>query len=88
MFVSSPETCIARIAARVKNGGHFIPDDDVRRRYSRSKLNFLKMYAPIVDYWTLFYNGESQMDMVARKDIDNHLTVFSESLYRLFKEES
>ena len=37
VFVDSPEVCIARIAARVKNGGHYVPDEDVRRRYQRSK---------------------------------------------------
>ena len=86
VFVDSPEVCIARIAVRVKNGGHYIPDDDVRRRYIRSKHNFLKVYAPLACQWTLFYNGASQTDMVARKDIAGHTTIFSESLYNLFTE--
>ncbi len=33
IFISSPETAIARIAGRVKKGGHFVPDEDVRRRF-------------------------------------------------------
>lgn len=86
VFVDSPEVCIARIASRVKNGGHYIPDEDVRRRYVRSKRNFLNVYAPLAGQWTLFYNGASQTDMVARKDSSGRETVFSESLYRLFKE--
>lgn len=86
VFVDSPEVCIARIAARVKRGGHFIPDSDVRRRYVRSKRNFLDVYAPLADRWTLFYNGSSQADIVARKDFDGRTTVFSESLYKLFLE--
>ena len=87
VFVDSPEVCIARIAARVKNGGHYIPDEDVRRRYVRSKHNFLKVYATLACHWTLFYNGASQADMVARKDVTGHTTIFSESLYDLFTEE-
>lgn len=85
-FVDSPEVCIARIAARVKRGGHYIPDEDVRRRYLRSKRNFLDMYAPIVDYWTLLYNGDAQVVMVARKDNGYGTAIFSESLFKLFKE--
>lgn len=85
-FVDSPEVCIARIATRVKNGGHPIPDEDVRRRYFRSKKNFLSAYAPIVDYWTLLYNGDAQVVMVARKDNGLGVTVFSDSLYKMFKE--
>ena len=34
-----PERCIARIRNRVARGAHFIPDDDVRRRYARSVAN-------------------------------------------------
>lgn len=85
-FVESPEICIARIAARVKKGGHFIPDADVRRRYVRSKKNFFSLYAPIVDYWTLLYNGDSQVVMVARKDNGYGTNVFSDALFQLFKE--
>lgn len=85
-FVDSPDVCLARIAARVKNGGHDVPEADVRRRYWRSKRNFLFQYAEIVDYWTLIYNGDSQAVMVARKDNGNGTTVFSEALLKLFKE--
>ena len=86
IFVDSPEVCIARIAARVRSGGHFIPDSDVRRRYARSKRNFWKVYAPLVDQWTLFYNGDAQTHMVARKSADGAISVFSEPLLALFKE--
>lgn len=87
VFVTTPEVCIARIAARVRRGGHPVPDGDVRRRYVRSKRNFLEVYAPLADRWTLFFNGAAQLDMVARKDAGGRATVFSESLYRLFTEE-
>ena len=84
-FVDSPEICIARIAARVKKGGHYIPDQDVRRRYARSTENFWRKYAPMVDYWTLLYNGDSQVVMVARKDNGYGTAIFSDSLFKLFK---
>lgn len=86
IFVDSPEVCIARIAARVRNGGHYIPDDDVRRRYVRSKGNFVKRYAPVADSWSLFYNGESQIVYVARGGKDSSTAVFSKSLYGKFLE--
>lgn len=85
-FVDTPDVCIARIAARVRKGGHYIPDADVRRRYTRSKKNFWNLYAPIVDYWTLLYNGDAQVVMTARKDNGYGTTVFSDSLFQLFKE--
>lgn len=86
IFVDSAEVCIARIAARVRNGGHFIPDSDVRRRYARSKRNFWEVYAPLADQWTLFYNGDAQGHMVARQVSGGAMDVFSEPLLALFKE--
>jgi len=37
--LNSPEKNISRIRERVARGGHFIPDLDVRRRYTRSFEN-------------------------------------------------
>ena len=65
VFVDSPEVCIARIAARVRNGGHFVPDEDVRRRYVRSKENFLNAYFALPDHWILYYNGGTDFVLVA-----------------------
>ena len=70
VFVDSPEVCIARIAARVRNGGHFIPDEDVRRRFCRSKANFVKVYRDIADYWLLYYNGGADVALVAHGNGD------------------
>ena len=84
-FVDSAEVCLARIAARVRRGGHDVPADDVRRRYARSKRNFWNVYAGIADYWTLLYNGDAQVVMVARKNNDG-IAIFSEMLLNRFKE--
>lgn len=35
IFVETPEILIERIAERVEKGGHFVPDEDVRRRFAR-----------------------------------------------------
>lgn len=85
-FVDSPEACIARIAARVKAGGHYVPDDDVRRRYYRSKKNFIESYANVVDEWKLFYNGETRTELVAKKDAGMEPKVFVEETFNIFKE--
>lgn len=83
-FVDSPEACIARIAARVKAGGHYVPDDDVRRRYYRSKKNFIESYAKAVDEWTLCYNGGLSWEIVAYDC--GELKVVNQGLYRTFLE--
>jgi predicted ABC-type ATPase len=48
---------LERVAARVRQGGHNIPEDDVRRRYRRGIANFLHVYRQVVDSWVLFDNS-------------------------------
>ena len=49
-FVSSPEECLRRVARRVAEGGHDVPEADLRRRYDRSLGNFAT-YAARCDFW-------------------------------------
>ena len=57
--LNSPQEAIARVAQRVKQGGHHIPDDVVRRRFYAGKLNFEHLYAPRVDSAPNFICGRS-----------------------------
>lgn len=41
--LESLELHIARVRQRVSRGGHFIPEEDIRRRYERSRLNLIKL---------------------------------------------
>lgn len=85
VYVDSPEVCIARIDARVKKGGHFIPDADVRRRYLRSKMNFVNIYAALADHWMLYYNGGTDFNLVAHGNGEEN--VISQERYDAFMED-
>ena len=41
--LKSPELHIARVAARVKAGGHAIPEADIRRRFDSSRRNLITL---------------------------------------------
>ena len=51
--VTDPEVSITRVAQRVREGGHDVPETDLRRRFGRSLAN-LPAYIDAVDEWTLF----------------------------------
>jgi predicted ABC-type ATPase len=57
-WLSSAEMAIDRVAARVKKGGHHIPDATVRQRYSRSVNNLFDLYIPVVTSWKLYNNSK------------------------------
>lgn len=52
-----PEFAIARVKQRVKEGGHNIPEDVIRRRYFSGWSNFENLYKTIVDEWVLVDNS-------------------------------
>ena len=45
---------IARVKARVAQGGHNIPNAVITRRFARSKKNFDMLYKPVADSWAEF----------------------------------
>jgi predicted ABC-type ATPase len=49
------KVAIARVAQRVRQGGHDIPEDVIRRRFAAGLRN-LKMYQSEVDAWATFDN--------------------------------
>ena len=55
-FLALPnaETAILRVAARIKQGGHNIPESVIRRRFTAGLHNFENIYKPEVDRWIKF----------------------------------
>lgn len=63
VFLTLPDaqTAIARVAARVTQGGHHVPDDVIIRRFHAGLAN-LPRYAALVDQWAVYDNkGASPM---------------------------
>lgn len=65
LWVPNVELAIERIKLRVRNGGHHIPDQVVRRRFGRSLSNFLRTYQRLADSWTIFDNSVDIPKMIA-----------------------
>jgi predicted ABC-type ATPase len=61
-FLSLPSSDLAieRVAARVRQGGHHVPEAVIRRRYEAGRKNFQRIYRPLVDGWLLYDNSEAQ----------------------------
>ena len=61
-YLSLPtvDLALSRVAERVRQGGHHVPDDVVRRRYFGGRENLETLYKAIVDEWTLYDNSGPQ----------------------------
>ena len=56
LALPSAETAIMRVAARVKQGGHNIPEAVIRRRFIAGLRNFEVCYKSEVDHWVKYNN--------------------------------
>jgi predicted ABC-type ATPase len=65
LFVDSADVCVARVAERVRAGGHNVPEADIRRRFERSIRNFWTIYRELADTWVLLYNGLTTLQDIA-----------------------
>lgn len=55
-IVPAVAVCIARVARRLSEGGHHVPEADIVRRFARSIDNFSR-YARAADLWRVFDNS-------------------------------
>ncbi len=53
----TPEQAVQRVARRVSQGGHNIPQDVIYRRYEAGLKNLFQMYMSVVDFWSLYDNN-------------------------------
>ena len=57
LSLTMPEVSIKRVKFRVIQGGHNIPEDVIRRRFSSGLKNFETRYRHCVNYWQFINNG-------------------------------
>lgn len=58
-WLPTPEQAIERVATRVREGGHSIPPEVIRRRYANGLRNLMELYTPICDFWTIYDNSSA-----------------------------
>lgn len=54
LWLPSPELAVSRVAGRVRQGGHNIPEADIRRRFALGLRNFFRLYGSIANDWYLY----------------------------------
>ena len=52
-----PDLAVARVKARVRRGGHDVPEAVVRRRFEAGLILFRAVYRDLVDSWALYDNS-------------------------------
>lgn len=82
LWLPSPEHAVARVADRVRVGGHHIPEPTVRRRYYSGLKNFFQLYRPLTTSWRIYDNSDIQgLKLIAAGSGIRTTTVFAEELW-------
>ena len=75
LWLPSPEDAITRVARRVVEGGHHIPEGVIRRRYDAGLKNMHRLYLPLVDVAYIYDNSDRGGVLIAERQPNMPLTV-------------
>jgi predicted ABC-type ATPase len=77
-WLESYDMALKRVAKRVRQGGHFIPDEDVKRRYEGGIRNLVDLFIPVVNHWSVYDNSDYNFrvpKLIARDEEDGTITI-------------
>ena len=57
LYLQDVRIAIERVHVRVRQGGHNVPEDVIRRRYEAGWRNFQQIYKRLVDTWVVYDNS-------------------------------
>jgi predicted ABC-type ATPase len=65
LSLPTPEIAIARVAARVAQGGHHVANAVVRRRFDSGLRNFQDIYMELADEWWWYDNSGNTLRLIS-----------------------
>ena len=74
-WLQNVELAIERVKTRVKEGGHNIPTDVIKRRYINGIVNLFDIYLPIVNEAMIFDNSAGMPELIAEKTLKTAIDV-------------
>ena len=80
-WLPNAEVAIARVASRVKNGGHFIPEEVIIRRYRRGIANLVHIYCQLADIWFVLDNSSLKPLLIAEGNGNVVIQIINQELW-------
>lgn len=66
LWLPTADAAVARVAERVRRGGHSVPEEVIRRRFRAGLRNFFLIYRPLAASWQVFDCRGSFSKLIAR----------------------
>lgn len=86
LWLPSAEAALARVARRVREGGHDIPEEVVVRRYAAGLSNMRTLYMPLSDAGLIYDNSDGGVGKIAEWSEGTELIVHHRALWQRIEE--
>lgn len=77
-WLNSIELAKERVRIRVEEGGHFIDEETISRRYISGLKNFFEIYQPQLDYWLMINNSDGPFSLVAEGTLKSNIKIYDD----------
>lgn len=87
LWLPNAEMAVSRVENRVKQGGHFVAPENVRRRYGTGARNLFRLYRPLLDGWWLYDASRLPPKLIAKEE-QQRLTIQQKRLYKRIEQQT
>lgn len=81
LWLPTANLAVSRVANRVRQGGHNVPETVIRRRFHSRLRNFFRLYRPLLDAWWLLDASKLPPEPTAQER-GGQLTILRKETYR------
>jgi predicted ABC-type ATPase len=68
LWLPSADMAVTRVANRVRQGGHNVPEADIRRRFVAGIRNLFRLYRPLLNGWWLYDSSQLPPRLIAQEE--------------------
>lgn len=86
LWLKDVELAVSRVRERVRLGGHSVPEETIRRRYSAGIKNFFNLYQPLLDHWKFYDNSNLNHLSLIASGMKDDLTVENKIIWQELQE--
>jgi predicted ABC-type ATPase len=86
LWLPSGETAQTRVAQRITQGGHRIPNDVILRRYAAGLRNMRHLYLPLADMALIYDNSDRSDLLIASRQMNSPLIVHDQARWSRIEE--
>jgi len=87
LWLPTADGCIKRVYRRKSVGGHFVPEETIRRRYEGGLRNFFNLYMPIANTWEFYDNSLEPRRLIAKGEMGSPETIVDAEIWDRLKVE-